>query len=69
MMLFAFLTIGYFAGVITALVIFPPKVKEIEMQEEDTASAFKTQETLDNAKTPAPNKNLGFGFKSLISEN
>ncbi len=37
MLIFAFLTLGYFAGVITALVIFPPKVKEIEMQEKDAA--------------------------------
>jgi hypothetical protein len=36
MLAFTFLTLGYFAGVITALLIFPPKVKEIEMQEIDS---------------------------------
>jgi hypothetical protein len=37
MLVFAFFTLGYFGGVVTALIVFPPKVKEIEMQEEDTA--------------------------------
>jgi hypothetical protein len=37
MLIFAFLTLGYFAGVVTALAIFPPRVKEIEMQEKDAA--------------------------------
>jgi len=36
MLAFTFLTLGYFAGVITALLVFPPKVKEIEMQEMDS---------------------------------
>jgi hypothetical protein len=36
-LIFAFLTLGYFAGVVTALLIFPPKVKEIEMQEKDAS--------------------------------
>jgi hypothetical protein len=35
MLIFAFLTLGYFAGVITALLIFPPKTTELEMQEKD----------------------------------
>jgi hypothetical protein len=37
MLIFAFLTLGYFAGVVTALVIFPPRVTELKMQEEDAA--------------------------------
>ena len=35
MLFFAIFTIGYFAGVITALAVFPPQVKEIEEQEVD----------------------------------
>lgn len=46
MLAFTFLTLGYFAGVITALSIFPPKVKEIEMQEID---AKKPIEDLDES--------------------
>ena len=35
MLFFAIFTIGYFAGVLTALAVFPPRVKEIEEQEVD----------------------------------
>ena len=35
MLIFAIFTLGYFAGVITALAVFPPRVKEIEEQEFD----------------------------------
>ncbi len=35
MLYFAFLTLGYFAGVFTALLVFPPKTTELEMQERD----------------------------------
>ena len=35
MLFFALFTIGYFAGVLTVLAIFPPGVKEIQEQEED----------------------------------
>lgn len=35
MLFFALFTIGYFAGVLTALAIFPPQVKEIQEQEKD----------------------------------
>jgi len=35
MLTFAIFTLGYFAGVITALAVFPPRVKEIEEQEFD----------------------------------
>jgi hypothetical protein len=47
MLFFAFLTLGYFAGVITALLVFPPKVKEIEMQEKDAAAPINAMEQLD----------------------
>ncbi|MCH7730517.1 hypothetical protein IID21_03205 [Patescibacteria group bacterium] len=35
MLFFAIFTLGYFAGVFTALSIFSPKVREIEEQEID----------------------------------
>jgi hypothetical protein len=35
MILFALFTLGYFTGVITALLIFPPDVKDIIEQERD----------------------------------
>ena len=35
MLFFAFFTLGYFAGVFTALVMFPPRTTELEMQEKD----------------------------------
>lgn len=53
MLIFAFLTIGYFAGVITALLVFPPRVKEIEMQEKDAAGPVEQL-------TPAAGENLRF---------
>ena len=35
MLIFALFTLGYFAGVVTTLMIFPPRVREIEEQEKD----------------------------------
>ena len=35
MLFFAIFTIGYLAGVLTTLAVFPPRVKEIEEQEVD----------------------------------
>ena len=35
MLIFAIFTLGYFVGVMTALAVFPPRVKEIEEQEVD----------------------------------
>ena len=35
MLIFTIFTLGYFAGVVTALAVFPPRVKEIEEQEFD----------------------------------
>jgi hypothetical protein len=61
MLIFAFLTLGYFAGVITALLIFPPRVKEIEMQEKDAASVIKNPEQQDVPQAmPVPDKDLRF---------
>lgn len=36
MLIFAMFTLGYFAGVITALMIFSPRTREIEEQEFDS---------------------------------
>lgn len=35
MLLFAIFTLGYFAGVFTALLVFPPRTTELEEQEID----------------------------------
>ncbi|AKM83290.1 MAG: hypothetical protein UR17_C0001G0502 [Candidatus Woesebacteria bacterium GW2011_GWF1_31_35] len=35
MIYFALLTLGYFLGVFTAMVIFPPKTNELREQEKD----------------------------------
>jgi hypothetical protein len=54
MLIFAFLTLGYFAGVITALVMFPPKVKEIEMQEQDAAGPVNDLIASEDRNLPQP---------------
>lgn len=36
MIYFALFTLGYFVGVFTFLIIFPPAVREIEEQEKDS---------------------------------
>ncbi len=65
MMIFAFLTIGYFAGVITALVIFPPKVKEIEMQEKDAAGPVNDLIEAENPQLiPVAGKDLILGVRN-----
>jgi hypothetical protein len=61
MLIFTLLTVGYFAGVVTALVIFPPKVKEIEMQEHDAASVIKTLEKSESSQV-APNSEKDLSF-------
>lgn len=38
MLYFALLTLGYFLGVFTAMVIFPPKTNELREQEKDALS-------------------------------
>ena len=35
MLIFAIFTLGYFAGVFTALLVFPPRTTELEEQEID----------------------------------
>jgi len=61
MLVFAFFTLGYFTGVVTVLAVFPPKVKEIEMQEEDTASVIENSRQPDSSQIEhTPSKNLIF---------
>ena len=45
MIFFAAFTLGYFAGVFTALVVFPPRTTELAEQEKDAL-----QPTLDISK-------------------
>lgn len=40
MIYFALLTLGYFLGVFTALVIFPPKTNELMEQEKDALTSI-----------------------------
>ena len=48
MLLFALFTIGYFVGVLTVLAVFPPRLKEIEEQEENALEAIlKISEDID----------------------
>jgi len=51
MLFFALFTLGYFAGVLTALYMFPPQVKEIEEQEIDALGPI--METISDQKEPA----------------
>jgi hypothetical protein len=61
MLIFAFFTLGYFGGVITALLVFPPKVKEIEMQEKDAAGPVNSLIQSENPQlTPVVGKDLRF---------
>lgn len=61
MLVFAFLTLGYFAGVITALLVFPPKVKEIEMQETDAIGPINDLIQSENPQfAPTTGKDLKF---------
>ena len=48
MLLFTLFTLGYFAGVFTALAMFPPRTKEIEMQE------FNTQKPILDTESETP---------------
>jgi len=54
MLFFAFFTLGYFAGVFTALVMFPPRTTELEMQEKDALQPIldleKEKEFLPSSK-------------------
>ena len=59
MLVFAFFTLGYFGGVITALLVFPPKVKEIEMQEKDAAGPVNDLIQLEDPQLiPATGRDL-----------
>ena len=65
MLIFAFLTIGYFAGVITALLIFPPRVKEIEMQEKDAAKPINDLiQSEDSQLIPVAGRDLILGIRN-----
>jgi hypothetical protein len=65
MLIFAFLTIGYFAGVITALLVFSPRVKEIEMQEKDAAGPVNDLIESENPQiVPSSEKNLRLGISN-----
>jgi hypothetical protein len=65
MFAFTFLTVGYFAGVITALLIFPPKVKEIEMQEFDSVGPVNDLIQSENPQfTPVEGKDLILGINN-----
>jgi hypothetical protein len=65
MLIFAFFTLGYFGGVITALLVFPPKVKEIEMQEKDAAGPVNDLIASEEPQfTPAAGKDFRLGISN-----
>ena len=65
MLVFAFFTLGYFGGVITALLVFPPKVKEIEMQEKDAAGPVNDLIASEEPQfTPALGRDLRIGVSN-----
>lgn len=54
MLLFALFTLGYFAGVVTALAIFPPRTNELREQELDAASPiYKIKANDGDVKSPS----------------
>ncbi|HUC94405.1 MAG TPA: hypothetical protein VMR19_00170 [Candidatus Saccharimonadales bacterium] len=64
-LIFAFFTLGYFGGVITALLVFPPKVKEIEMQEQDAAKPVNDLiQSEDPQLIPASGRDLILGIRN-----
>jgi len=60
MLFFAIFTVGYFAGVITVLFIFPPNTNELREQEFDTVKPILE---IDNQKE------LGESVKERIFDN
>lgn len=60
MLVFAVFTLGYFAGVFTVLLIFPPNVTELEEQEKD---ALQPILDLQNKK----NKEAIVDFPAIIT--
>ena len=64
-LIFAFFTLGYFGSVITALLVFPPKVKEIEMQEQDAAKPVNDLiQSEDPQLIPASGRDLILGIRN-----
>lgn len=54
MLIFALFTLGYFAGVITALVVFPPRTLEISEQEKDALEPILKAKTIEEENVFAP---------------
>ncbi|MEK7113100.1 MAG: hypothetical protein AAB875_07360 [Patescibacteria group bacterium] len=54
MLLFAVFTLGYFAGVFTALAIFPPRTLEISEQEKDALEPILKAKTIEEGNVFAP---------------
>ena len=50
MLIFAIFTLGYFAGVFTALLVFPPRTTELEQQEIDALQPIV--EVKEERRTP-----------------
>ncbi len=61
MLFFAIFTLGYFAGVLTALAVFPPRVKEIEEQEVDALRPI-----LETKLKKEPSRATSFGLPISI---
>lgn len=63
MLYFAFFTLGYFGGVFTALLVFPPRTTELEMQERDAL-----QPILDTTSEKEPEQDA-VEFPALITNH
>lgn len=61
MVFFALFTLGYFAGVFTALVVFPPQTTELEEQEKDAL-----QPILDKSTDTASTKPVGSVYNNPV---
>ncbi len=51
MLVFAVFTLGYFAGVFTVLLIFPPNVNELQEQEKDALQPILDLQNKKNKET------------------
>jgi hypothetical protein len=60
MIFFAAFTLGYFAGVFTFLLAFPPRTKEIEEQEVDALKPLLELEEEKSEKEYSPSVILDF---------
>ena len=67
MLLFAIFTLGYFAGVFTALFVFPPNTKELREQEIDAVKPVLEMERELNANEDA--KRGVFNYPAAIINN